>query len=194
MPLTPQPYQRLHPINLILPLCTSAATLGLSIFQYPLFNSFLAAPPRAPRPKPTNKRTQDTTAVKISGAPLSSFWQTFLVPSASLIAGICLASTTSGLLPAHGLRCLATPESRAMSAWFSCGAALALGHLAFVPAVAGPIRTIVNCRAESEGEVGERNESAMRAWLWWHTVRTVLVDAPSLFCLARGVGLGFGGV
>lgn len=80
-----------------------------------------------------------------------------------------------------------------MSKWYAYGAVLALGHLAFVPMVAGPILRITEALKGSESEdlVVEANEGALRSWLSWHTVRTVLVDVPALWCFAEGAALSF---
>lgn len=71
---------------------------------------------------------------------------------------------------------------------------LALGHLVFVPAVAGPIQAITGALerdGESEDVVRARNEEAMRIWFTWHTIRTLVVDFPALWCFAEGVALSF---
>ena len=47
-------------VGLVLPLCTSAATLGLSLYQFPVFLSF--AQPNSP----------------IAGKPLSQFWESMV--------------------------------------------------------------------------------------------------------------------
>lgn len=81
-----------------------------------------------------------------------------------------------------------------MSKWYAYGAALALGHLAFVPLVAGPILKIteaVKSSGKTDREIKEVNENALRAWLNWHTVRTLLVDVPALWCFAEGAALSF---
>ncbi|KAM0719440.1 hypothetical protein Q7P37_005345 [Cladosporium fusiforme] len=149
-------------LGLILPLCTSSATLGLSLFQYPLFNSFLY-----PGTSSKSKQTR-----KISGTPFSQFWATFLPPGAGLIAGITLVSAASGLFSARWLRSHATLETMEVGGWYFYGAVFALGHLAFVPAVAGPINTITAALEEdgaSEMDVQARNEDAMKTWFMWHT-------------------------
>lgn len=183
-PLNP----RSNHLNLILPLCTSSATLGLSLFQYPLFSSFLQPT------KPSKQKTKHPN--KISGTPFSHFWSTFLAPSASLIAALNLASASSGLLAARWLHSQETLETAELARYYLLGAALALGHLAFVPAVAGPIQTITGGLREeevSEEAISTRNEEAMRTWFAWHSIRTVFVDLPALVCFAEGVALSFVG-
>jgi hypothetical protein len=77
---------------------------------------------------------------------------------------------------------------------YAYGAILALGHLAFVPLVAGPILQIIEAEKPSDKarrEVEDGNEAALRTWLSWHTVRTLLVDIPALCCSAEGAALSF---
>jgi hypothetical protein len=176
-------------LGLILPLCTSSATVGMSLLQYPLFFTFL-------RSNNTDdlQKSQGTTREKISGLALSRFWASFLAPAGSLIAGVALTSTASGFIANRWLRSHATLETTAVSKWYAYGAALALGHLAFVPLVAGPILKIteaVKSSGKTDREIEEVNENALRAWLNWHTVRTLLVDVPALWCFAEGAALSF---
>lgn len=169
-------------IGLVLPLCSSAATVGLSLFQYPLFSSFLQI----------NESKRTTKSSKISGTPFSQFWSTFLTPGASIIAGITLVSASSGFFAARWLRSHDTLETAHVSKWYIYGALFALGHLAFVPAVAGPIQTIVAAAEQDVGteeQIQARNEDAMRSWFTWHTVRTLMADVPALWCFAEGVAL-----
>src|SRR6266516_4003492 len=67
-------------LGLILPLCTSSATVGLAVFQYPVFLSFL--------------QTKPSTA----GRPLSRYWEPFLKQGGGLILGLGLTSSISGLV------------------------------------------------------------------------------------------------
>lgn len=53
-------------VGLVLPLCTSAATVGLALYQYPVFLSF----------------SQPNSA--IAGKPLSQFWESMVAYIASL--------------------------------------------------------------------------------------------------------------
>lgn len=179
-------------LGLILPLCTSSATLGMSLLQYPLFFAFLW-PTKNSTEKPG--RTKVSSKNKVSGLPLSHFWAAFLAPAGSLIASVALTSAASGLLATRWLRSHATLETTAVSKWYAYGAVLALGHLAFVPMVAGPILRIteaVKGHDETEGDaVEKKNEEALKTWLGWHTVRTVLVDVPALWCFAEGAALSF---
>jgi hypothetical protein len=177
-------------LGLILPLCTSSATVGMSLLQYPLFFAFLRPHGKANTTNADGTEPSD----KISGLALSRFWSAFLAPAGSLIAGVALASTASGPIAHRWLRSHATLETTAVSKWYAYGAALALGHLAFVPLVAAPILQITEMGKSSSKtgrEMEEDNESALRTWLGWHTVRTLLVDVPALWCFAEGAALSF---
>ena len=44
---------------------------------------------------------------------------------------------------------------------------------------------------KSEEETQKGNREEMKTWLMWHTVRTVLVDLPALWCFAEGAALSF---
>ena len=82
-----------------------------------------------------------------------------------------------------------------MGSWYTYGAVLAAGHLAFAPLVAGPVRRIMEAGGSgsqiSEEEVEGRNRVEMKRWLTIHTVRMLLVDLPALLCFAEGVALSF---
>ncbi|KAK3675158.1 hypothetical protein LTR78_005092 [Recurvomyces mirabilis] len=168
-------------LGLILPLCTSSATLGLALFQYPLFLSFLQQPTDLSNPKSN-----------ISGKPLSTFWSTFMYTGTSVALAITTTSAIAGLLSAQWLRTHATLETTDVSKWYTYGAVLAAGHLLFVPAVGGPIGRIVeNGKGEvgSESEVERSNAEEQKMWLVWHTVRTLTVDLGALLCFAEGAAL-----
>ncbi|KAK1059998.1 hypothetical protein LTR12_014819 [Friedmanniomyces endolithicus] len=164
-------------LGLILPLCTSSATLGLALFQYPIFLGFLRAQP------------------SIAGTPLSRFWAATVTPGTTLIVAIAITSTISGIASSSWLHTHATLETTDVSSWYTYGAVLAAGHLAFAPLVAGPVRRIMeggeSGSGMSEEEVEGRNRVEMKTWLTIHTVRMLLVDLPALFCFAEGVALSF---
>jgi hypothetical protein len=177
-------------LGLILPLCTSSATVGMSLLQYPLFFAFLRPHGGTGTAKPNSTKGSD----KISGLALSRFWEAFLAPAGSLIAAVALSSTASGIFASRWLHSHTTLETTAVSKWYAYGAVLAFGHLAFVPMVAGPILKITGAGDSSDkstSEIEEVNEGALRTWLGWHTVRTVLVDIPALWCFAEGAALSF---
>jgi hypothetical protein len=159
-------------LGLILPLCTSSATLGLALFQYPLFLTFLQAKP------------------SISGKPLSAFWDTFVYTGTSVVLGITTTSTIAGFVCARWLKTHATLETTDVSTWYTYGALAALGHLAFAPAIAGPIKRITEGRESvSEQDVEKRNEEDQKTWLLVHTIRTLTVDIAAVLFFAEGAAL-----
>jgi hypothetical protein len=162
-------------LGLILPLCTSSATVGLAVFQYPVFLSFLQSKPST------------------AGRPLSRYWEPFLKQGGGLILGLGLTSSISGLVSWRWLQTHGHLETTAVSKWYSYGALFALAHFAFVPLVMTPIKNMTEAAesSKSEEEVDEANRKEMANWLLWHTVRTVVADIPALWCFAEGVALSF---
>lgn len=164
--------------GLILPLCTSSATVGLALFQYPVFLALL-------QPKPS-----------IAGKPLSKYWEAFLAPGASLITSIAVTSAVSGLVCSRWLRTHTTLETTDVSKWYTYGAILAVGHFLAVPLIAGPIQRIIAAgkdgeTSQADPEVDEANRKEMKTWLTVHTARTLFVDIPALWCFAEGAALAF---
>lgn len=173
-PLQPKPGH----LGLILPLATSSATVGLALLQYPMFNSFL---------QPTNP--------SIAGKPLSKYWEPLMTQGVAVIALAPITSTIAGLLSARWLHTHATLETTDVSKWYTIGAGLAAGHFAFAPMVWPLIKRMVDGGKEdsglSETELEERNRKDMGQWFVWHTVRTLVVDLPALWCFAEGAALSF---
>ena len=162
-------------LGLILPLCTSSATVGLAVFQYPIFLSFLQSKPST------------------AGRPLSRYWEPFLKQGGGIILGLGLTSAISGIVSWRWLQTHTHLETTAVSQWYSYGALFAVAHYAFVPLVAGPIKNMADAAesSKSEEEVDESNRKEMANWLIWHTVRTVVADLPALWCFAEGVAQSF---
>ncbi|KAK4636190.1 hypothetical protein CLAFUW4_01282 [Fulvia fulva] len=164
-------------IGLVLPLCTSAATVGLALYQYPVFLSFL---------------TPDESGKTIAGHPLSKFWHFMVKPGRALIAGLALSSTLGGALAARWLRTHSTLETTDVSSWYIAGTVLAGAHLASLPIIAQPVNRILEAaNASSEDAAEENNKENMKTWFTIHTVRTLLVDVPALWCFAEGASLSF---
>ncbi|EME49245.1 hypothetical protein DOTSEDRAFT_68122 [Dothistroma septosporum NZE10] len=164
-------------IGLVLPLCTSAATVGLALYQYPVFMSFLVA---------------DESGKTIAGRPLSKFWQPMVKRGRALIAGLALSSSVGGALAARWLRTHSTLETTDVSQWYIAGTVLAAAHLASLPIIAQPVSRIMDAaNASSEDAAEEINKENMKTWFTIHTVRTLLVDLPALWCFAEGASLAF---
>ncbi|KAI9723066.1 MAG: hypothetical protein M1828_004314 [Chrysothrix sp. TS-e1954] len=175
------------PFQLILPICTASATAGLSIYQYPLFASFLYARP------------------SIAGRPLSGFWNAFQ-PGASVRLFTDLATAVSASIAYKALDSVGTRSAVTGSKWYLYGASLAAAHLLFVPIISGPIKRMAagagNVQHDkaidepldwtAEQTIEERNRREQVWWLQLHTIRTVLLDLPALWCLSQGVGHAIG--
>lgn len=76
-------------------------------------------------------------------------------------------------------------QARGSLGWYVGAATLAMGHLAWVPAVAWKLKTMVGeGKAEEEGTT---NTEVLRAWLrvnWWRMVTT---DLPAWLCCVVAV-------
>ncbi len=72
-------------------------------------------------------------------------------------------------------------QERGASVWYAAGATLAVGHLAFVPAVAPKVQAIIEDQPQGEA-AGE-----MRKWLRVNLVRTLTVDTGAWICLIIAV-------
>lgn len=109
-----------------------------------------------------------------------------------MITACALTSAASGALSWRWLQSHGHLETTAVSKWYIYGSALALAHFAFIPLVAGPIKAITEAAEDESGkDVDESNRKEMETFLLWHTVRTVVVDVPALWCFAEGVALSF---
>lgn len=172
-PLSPQSSH----FGLIFPLCTSSATIGLALYQFPVFTAFLS-------------KDRD-----LSGKALSRYWKPIFQQGHIVITGLGVASTLSGILAARWLHTHATLETSEVGRMYTFGAALAAAHFAFVPLVARPINRMIE-RGEGGAEVSEENiksgnEEDMKTWFMWHTVRTLAVDLPALIFFAEGAAKSF---
>jgi hypothetical protein len=163
--------------GLLLPICTSSATVGLALYQYPQFLSFLNAEP------------------SVAGKTLSRYWDPMFKSGAGLISVIAAASTISGGLAARWLKGHQTLETTTVSNWYTYGTVLAAGHFVFWPLVAGPIsRMVANGASDSvksEEQTDADNRVEMKTWFTYHTIRTFLVDLPALWCFAEGAAQSF---
>lgn len=165
-----------HFTRLVLPLATSAATFSLALFQYAALLPFL-------------------NDEKLIGTPHSRWWTRFFKYSIGLIIVFPTTSATLGFLSWRALANI--PNARQ---WYAYGSILAIGHFAFVPAVAGPIGRFraaaskdgtpeITAEDEESREkwIAARNRSDLITWLSWHTIRTITVDLGAAICF--GIGL-----
>ena len=44
---------------------------------------------------------------------------------------------------------------------------------------------------DTDEAIEQSNRADMKTWLTWHTVRTVVMDLPALWCFAEGAALSF---
>lgn len=174
MPPAPQ-------LHHILPLCSASITAGLSLFQYPLFLSFLQARP------------------SIAGRPLSTFWDAFIRKALAIVLGFTLTSSVSGFLARRSL------SGTSAASWYGYGALCALGHFAFVPFVSTSVQNIAQGKPserqdkaldrpfnwDQEQKIEETNRNQQANWFWWHTVRCVVADIPAVWCFATGFSKAF---
>lgn len=172
-PLQPKPGH----FGLILPLCTSSATVGLALFQYPVFYSFLQS------------------SEKNAGRPLSRYWEPYMKLGYPVIIACGLTSAVSGALSWRWLSGHGQLETTEVAKWYGYGAILAFARFAFLPIVAGPIKKMVDAgKAEvttSDDDVDKANREAMQTWMILHSARTFLFDLPALWCFGEGAALSF---
>jgi hypothetical protein len=109
-PLQPQPAH----LGLILPIATSSATVGLALYQFPVFYAFLNADP------------------PISGKTLSRYWEPNVRTGVPLIMGLNAASALTGVLAARWLHTHQTLETTDVGKWYTYGAVLAAGHVSTI--------------------------------------------------------------
>lgn len=101
-------------LGLITPICTSAATVGLALYQFPVFYSFLH--PEA----------------GLAGKPLSRYWDPNIRMGVPIIMSLNAASLVSGLLCARWLNTHKTLETTDVSKWYTYGSVLAFGHVCII--------------------------------------------------------------
>ena len=162
--------------GLILPLCTSSATVGLALYQYTVFLPWLQAQP------------------SIAGKALSLYWDPHIKQAGGLVAAVAATSAFSGFVSARWLQTHATLETTDVSKWYTIGAAFAAGHVLCMPFVVGPIKRIIDAghaSTKSDEDADKANREEMKKWFTMHTLRTLLLDLPALLCFAEGAALSF---
>ena len=157
--------------GLILPLCTSSATVGLALYQYPVVLTLFRGHPDI---------AKNTTA--------PSYLDPLIKQGTALVATTALTSTVAGLFSARWLTTHATLETTDVSRWYLYGAILAAGHLASLPIVAGYVKRAVGSGVT---KTDAETEEDLTSLLTIHTARTLLIDVPALLCFAEGVALSF---
>ena len=175
-----------HPA-LLLPLCTSAASLGLSLFSFPLLSTFL--------PDRSNSTNQTASQANnpLSGETTSHFWSRFGVTGPTVFTSLVLATTLSGGFSSRWLHLHHQLETTTISQWYLYGAVAAAGHFAFAPVIAGSVQRITaqveGGEAQKDKDVVSANEREIKNWIFWQAVRTVTVDVAAVVCFAKAVAL-----
>ncbi len=105
--MAPMQPQAAH-LGLILPICTTSATVGLALYQFPVFYAFLASEP------------------PISGKALSRYWGPNISTGVPLIMSLNVASIATGLLSARWLRTHQTLETTDVGKWYASNPSPAL--------------------------------------------------------------------
>lgn len=164
-------------VGLLLPLCSSSATIGLALYQYPQFYSFLRAEP------------------SIAGKTLSRYWDPMIKSGYVVIIANTVVSVVGGTVAARWLSTHTTLETSDVAKWYTYGSILAASHLAFTPLILGPVRKMIagadSKTVKTEEETDSDNRKEMNTWFLFHTIRTLLLDVPALVCFAEGAALSF---
>ncbi|RYP76512.1 hypothetical protein DL771_001746 [Monosporascus sp. 5C6A] len=89
------------------------------------------------------------------------------------------------LLPLYAITIgtgIANSYSRPAAAhlWYACGAAFALAHFTFVPAVMWKVEHLANEENDAKGTGAEY----LKKWLDVHMIRSVIVDFPAWICFS----------
>lgn len=149
---------------LLAPLVTSTASLVFARDQH-LFLSVFTRPETQPH----------------GNAFLPPFWRVFFPQGLAQVVG--LLGATAGASAAAALAHRGLLERRGALAWYVAAAALAVGHLAFVPLVAGRIKSIMDDEGGAGGAKGARtNVQTQREWLGVNAVRTLTTDLGAWAC------------
>ena len=147
-------------VGLILPLCTSSATVGLALYQYPQFTAFLGT----------------GSNHSLAGKTLSRYWAPIFKQGYVVITGLGITTTVSAVLASQWLKTHSTLETTDVSHWYTYGAVLAAAHFAFIPLVGGPIRRMIERGGEmntlSEETAERENREDMKTWFMWYVYTT----------------------
>lgn len=142
----------------VAPVVSSSAALWFSHDQYFFLNAFL-------------RIEEHEKAGSVIPLYFRKFFPAALVPiftlyGVSIGTGIGNAWARPATTPAH--------------IWYACGAAFALAHFTFVPAVMWKIEHICNEENDDKGTAPEY----LRKWLNVHAIRSFLVDFPAWICFS----------
>ncbi|KAF2445533.1 hypothetical protein P171DRAFT_267185 [Karstenula rhodostoma CBS 690.94] len=176
------------------PLLSTTASLTHAYMEYLTTTSFLVPPPTsnaltrtmakatAPLPHKTAPELAAATDVVVP-AWFVNFFNTG-VYSVLALNGTTLFTAAANLWAVGGLG--------GARAWYLAGFAAALGHLAFVPGVAGSVEGLYGlcvrgCKGERKAEDEGRAAALVREWVSVHKVRWGSVDLAAWVCFGVGV-------
>ena len=153
------PYLLLH----TLPLATSTGTLAHAILELTTNTGFL---------QPSLQPTSDKVLPKWFSHVFNRAVWTVLALNLGTITSAAGTLFLNRYYPQKPLQ---------TTAFYWVGLAGAVGHLVFVPFVAGPVKRIVDNVAATEdlGESGVGASADMRRWVGIHRIRMVVADLPA---------------
>ncbi|CAH0059006.1 unnamed protein product [Clonostachys solani] len=156
------------------PLISSSCSLWFSLDQHIFFSSLV---------RPNVRGADETLPPYFANTFWANLWK---------VVGLLGVTTWSSV----GAIYLARPLLRARGSlpWYAATAALATGHLLFVPLVAPSVAAIIEDRGRQapEGQKkGKSNSDYMRDWLGVNLVRMVTTDLGAWVCAVVAVTTTF---
>jgi hypothetical protein len=142
----------------VAPLVTTSASLWYSVDQFGLYTLLLGP------------RLRETAAQLLPG-----WWQVNLAPGLAAIFGLYGVSIGAGVAN------LLYKGGVGASRLYGYGAAFALSHFLFVPAVMYKIKAMVDDEPKGEAPAHQRR------WLNVHVVRSLISDLPGFLCFLFAV-------
>lgn len=113
---------------------------------------------------------------------LPSYIKGMFVRGTSVVVGLIAVTFWSSLANIYLYRPIL--QSRGSLRWYVGTAALALGHLAWVPAVAWKLKALMDETTEDEGTT---NVGMMKKWLWVNFTRMVTTDLSAWLCAVAAI-------
>lgn len=162
---------------LLAPLVSSTATLLFSVDQQ-TFLSYLTHPTLANHPTASSNRL------------LPAYYHQFFTPGLTRVLGFLTVTTSITIYDLISYKPLL--KAKGSGWWYVAAASLAVGHLAFVPLVTGPIKSILDDEGgevdlEMQKSTRKTNVDSMKQWLNVNLVRTLTVDLAAWICAGVAV-------
>ncbi|TWU70560.1 hypothetical protein ED733_000485 [Metarhizium rileyi] len=121
---------------------------------------------------------------------LPGYWRVFFPRGLAQVVSLLGATTWTSVaaLVCHG----ALLQRKGAWPWYVATAALAVGHLVFVPFVAPAIKYILDdeggmSKERKLAEPGSRNVDMQERWLWFNRVRLLTTDLGAWVCCVVGI-------